>query len=75
MNTVKKMMFSIEAVIHNESGTKAIQGGTWTFFRPYCTKTPTYRGAARMIAKSCDSKPLPKNVSILRIQSNVCESR
>ena len=66
-------MFSIEAIIHDAH--RAIESRTWTFFRPYCTKTPTHRGAARMVAQSCDSRPLPKDVSVIRIQAHVCESR
>ena len=63
-----KMMFSVEAVIHNE--TRAISSRTYTFFRAYCTKTPTFLGAARMVA-ALHPFPKPRNVSVLRIESNL----
>ena len=71
----KKMMFSIQAVLHNETGTRAISSNTFTFFRPYCTKTPTFLGAARMIAAAQETPTKPSNVSVLRIESHVYETR
>jgi hypothetical protein len=68
-----KMMFSVHAVIHNE--TRAISSNTYTFFRPYCTKTPTFLGAARMVAAAQETLTKPSNVSVLRIESNVYEAR
>jgi hypothetical protein len=70
-----KMMFSVHAVLHNETGTRAISSNTFTFFRPYCTKTPTFLGAARMVAAAQESRTKPSNVSVLRIESNVYETR
>ena len=70
------MMFSVHAVVHSDSGTcEAIESRTFTFFRPYCAQTPTFLGAARMVSRSCDSRPLPRNISILRIESFVYETR
>ena len=62
------MTFSVEAVIHDAN--RAISSRTYTFFRPYCTKTPTFLGAARMIA-ALHPFPKQKNVSVMRIESNV----
>lgn len=71
MTTKHKMLFQIEALIYN--GDKAVGSRNFTFFRPYCTKTPTFSGAARMIANEIGVKP--SDVSVMRIESNVYQCR
>jgi hypothetical protein len=54
------------------------------FFRPYSAKSPTYRGAARMVAArfnaendSCGLCPMikPSDISVCRVEEAVYESR
>jgi hypothetical protein len=68
----KTMMFSVDAIVHNE--TRAISSRTYTFFRPYFTNRPTYLGAARMVAaeRRCEGMPTKiSDISVLEIRSNV----
>lgn len=67
----RKAMFTIEAVIC-DSTSKPIESRRWTFFRPYCTLKPTWKGAARMIAnaRNQDGIPtMPRDVAVLRIEA------
>lgn len=69
-------LFQFEAIIYD--GLKPIHSGKWHFFRPDNQKTPTYTGAARMIAKirTEDGLPTkPKDISVMRIQANSYQTR
>jgi hypothetical protein len=73
-NTNQNMKTLINITAHAYTGSKiTTPERRYSFVRPSSAKTPTYAGAARMIASEIGCRP--KDVSVTRVETMVYDAR
>ena len=68
-----KTLINIIAHAYDRDGKITNAEKTYSFIRPFCTKKPTFIGAARMVARELEIKP--SDVSVTRIEAMSYQTR